>query len=321
MQRIRKAEFLGGVASVVVESYALVNTPQTPRSGWSVPSETTVLQAADGVPIYASVRGSGDIAVVVVHGFSGGHRHGSHARLLGWFEKHFTVIAIDQRGHGSSGGGCTLSYLEVLDLDAAVAWARERGAKQVVTVGFSMGCSTVLRHAALTNPNTVRSEYDQQLVVTNSPDAVIGVGGAAYWYFRGSRQMYLLHTLVKFGWGRKIIKDRFGVNLSMNSWPEENDPRRLEIQPLDPTGSVAAAAPLPLLIVHGSKDNYFPDAHAHQLIASAQSVEGNRADLWYEIGMGHAESGTTQPLVERIATWITTSTNSSDSTDSTKRVS
>jgi pimeloyl-ACP methyl ester carboxylesterase len=38
---------------------------------------------------------------------------------------------------------------EVLDLAAAVAWARQLGHRRVITVGFSMGGSVVLRHAAL----------------------------------------------------------------------------------------------------------------------------------------------------------------------------
>ncbi len=38
---------------------------------------------------------------------------------------------------------------EVHDLAAAVAWARELGHTRVATVGFWMGGSVVLRHAAL----------------------------------------------------------------------------------------------------------------------------------------------------------------------------
>jgi fermentation-respiration switch protein FrsA (DUF1100 family) len=144
------------------------------------------------------------------------------------------------------------------------------------------------------------------LDVRHAPDAVVGVGGAARWYFRGSRPMLLLHYLVSFSFGRSILKNRYGVRLDMSTWPAENAPDRMRIQPLDPTGAVAALAPTPLLIVHGSKDNYFPADHAHTLIASAQQPSNSRAQLWFEQGMGHAESATTQPLVDRIAQWINT---------------
>lgn len=53
------------------------------------------------------------------------------------------------RGHGRSGGRSTVGDKEVLDLEAAVEWARSLGHSRVVTVGFSMGGSVVLRHAAL----------------------------------------------------------------------------------------------------------------------------------------------------------------------------
>ena len=123
--------------------------------------------------------------------------------------------------------------------------------------------------------------------------------------------MLMLHYLVKYPLGRLILKNHYGVQLQMDTWPAENHPDRMKIQPLDPTGSVAALSPLPLLIVHGENDRYFPADHAHMLIASAQSSANHRAQLWYELGMGHAESATTEQLVDRIATWIKSETKQS----------
>lgn len=148
----------------MVESYATVNMPQNAQdSAWSYPNTEIVLQTADGVGIYATERGQGRTAIVVAHCFGGGHHQGSHARVLGWLSKHFRVIAIDQRGQGKSEGDCTLSHREVYDIDAAVGWARELGAETVVTLGFSMGSASVLRHAAISRVQPELPQYDRDI--------------------------------------------------------------------------------------------------------------------------------------------------------------
>lgn len=264
----------------------------------------TTLSARDGVQIHATVRGSGDVTVVVVHGFSGGHRHGSHSRLLGWFEQNFQVIAIDQRGHGRSGGTSTLSHLEALDVDAAVRWARELGAQKVVTVGFSMGSSSVLRQAALSHGDVVIPEFDEKVVCEFPPDATVVVGGAAQWYFRGSTNMALLHLGLGNRLGRWYIEKYRGVRLGEDTWPGESHPRLREVQPIDPVDSVRVISNHPLLIIQGTADNYFPVDHGDRLFAAADSRPNNRVTYWLEQGMKHAENGTDAKLVERVAAWI-----------------
>ncbi len=55
--------------------------------------------------------------------------------------------------------------------------------------------------------------------------------------------------------------------------------------------------PVPLLIVHGDEDHYFPVADAVAL------SEAGGGELWLEAGMRHAESATSPELVDRIAGW------------------
>ena len=51
---------------------------------------------------------------------------------------------------GTAGPAVTArSATEVLDVEAVVDWARELGYERVATVGFSMGATIVVRHAAL----------------------------------------------------------------------------------------------------------------------------------------------------------------------------
>jgi fermentation-respiration switch protein FrsA (DUF1100 family) len=59
-------------------------------------------------------------------------------------------------------------------------------------------------------------------------------------------------------------------------------------------------APVPLLVVHGDADHYFPVEHAEQLFAAAQEPK----ELWLEPGFGHAENAASPDLLRRIAGWI-----------------
>jgi hypothetical protein len=56
---------------------------------------------------------------------------------------------------------------------------------------------------------------------------------------------------------------------------------------------------VPLLIVHGDADTFFPLEHAYQLFENA----GEPRELWIERGFGHAESAATPGLIRRIGAW------------------
>ncbi|MFC0602744.1 alpha/beta hydrolase [Streptomyces palmae] len=111
------------------------------------------LLTADGVPIDAAYSPaedpSGGLAVVLAHGFSGALDRPSVRRAAAVMNRSAAVVTFSFRGHGRSGGHSTVGDREVLDLAAAVSWARALGHRRVATVGFSMGGSVVLRHAAL----------------------------------------------------------------------------------------------------------------------------------------------------------------------------
>ncbi|MEY3407599.1 MAG: hypothetical protein RL038_660 [Actinomycetota bacterium] len=295
----------------MVESYATMTTTQIVKPGWSLPRAETMLKTADGVGIHATVRGEGPTTVVVAHGFSGGHKFGSHARILGWLEQDFQVVAIDQRGHGKSGGTTTLSHLEAMDVDAAVRWARELGAQKVVTLGFSMGSASVLRQAALSRPGVLIPEFDQRVICENPVDITVAIGGGAQWYFRGTRNMALLHAGLDSAIGRWYIRRYKGVQLGENTWPDESHPDLRKIQPLDPAASAAVISDQPLLIVQGTADNYFPVDHGDRLFAAAATRENHRATYWLEQDMKHAETGTDAQLISRVNEWIKTELNQS----------
>ncbi len=199
------------------------------------------------------------------------------------------VVSYDSRGHGRSSGVTTLGDAEVLDLDAAIGWARWLGAVDVVTVGFSMGGSIVLRQAALCSPGG-----------REAPRAVVSVSAAGFWFYRGTPPMRLLHRAVETAGGRGVLRLGFGTRVTPQAWEEP--------YPLSPSESAAMIPPLPLLIVHGEQDTYFPVEHARSMrdAAAAGARErgvADRTDDWVVEGFAHAESGATDELVERIGRW------------------
>ncbi|WP_309098009.1 alpha/beta fold hydrolase [Streptomyces sp.] len=246
----------------------------------------TFLRTSDGVAIDAVYEPGAAVydapetpsahpAFVVAHGFTGAVDRPHVRRIARAFARHGAVVTFSFRGHGLSGGRSTVGDREVLDLAAAVEWARERGHARVVTVGFSMGGSVVLRHAALHPGRT---------------DAVVAVSAPARWYYRGTAPMRRLHWLVTRPEGRVVGRYGFGTRIHHRDW----DP-----VPLSPVEAVPRIAPTPLLIVHGDCDGYFPLDHPRMLAAAA----GDQGELWLEPGMGHAEHAAGDGLLARIGEW------------------
>ncbi|GAA3139003.1 alpha/beta hydrolase family protein [Streptomyces echinatus] len=253
----------------------------------------TFLHTADGIPVdsvydpgpvvyeaaspapEASAFPSGGLVFVIAHGFTGDVDRPHVRRVAGVLRGYGAVVTFSFRGHGRSGGRSTVGDKEVLDLAAAVEWARGLGHARVVTVGFSMGGSVVLRHAAL-RPGTV--------------DAVVSVSSPARWYYRGTAPMRRLHWLVTRPGGRLVSRYGLRTRIHHRDW----DP-----VPLSPVEAVPGLAPTPLLLVHGDRDGYFPLDHPRMLAEAA----GDHGELWVEPGMGHAEHAADDALMARIGDW------------------
>ena len=240
-----------------------------------------VLLAADGVPIAArhdartgADGARRDLAFVLAHGFTGSSREPTPRAMAAVLARHGGVVSLDFRGHGASGGLSTVGDLEVLDLDAAVGWARLLGYRRVVPVGWSMGAGVAVRHAAL----------------FRGVDAVVAVSSPSRWQYRGTAPMRLLHRGVETTLGRAVLALGFGTRIAASGW----DP-----WPSPPDALAALVAPTRLLLVHGDSDRYFPVEHAQWLARAA----GPTAELWVEPGMGHAEAAATPALLHRIARW------------------
>jgi fermentation-respiration switch protein FrsA (DUF1100 family) len=225
--------------------------------------------------------GARPITFVVAHGFTNSVAYPSFLRLAGWLRRFGEVRALDFRGHGGSGGRSgTGGDLEAQDVDAAVGAARADGAAAVVTLGLSMGGGAVLRQAA-------RGRH--------RPDAVVSVSAVSRWYVRDTAPMRRVHWLLETTVGRRLGARAVGLRLG----PLWLTP------PSSPLQEVSAIAPTPLLLVHGDRDEYFPLEHFRTLAQAA----GPAATAWVVPGFGHAESGATAPLVERIGRWASATIN------------
>jgi pimeloyl-ACP methyl ester carboxylesterase len=242
-----------------------------------VPKAVTLV-TEDGVPIDAvHVPGDSQLAFVVAHGFTLSWSQHASRQVAVRLNRLGGVVAFDFRGHGRSGGESTLGDKEIEDLDVAIRYARELGYERVVTVGFSMGASIVLRHAGL----------------LGGADAVVSVSGPGRWYYRGTLAMRKVHWAVERRFGRLIAKTVLHTRISNGRW----DP-----VPVPPADAAARISPTPLLIVHGDRDEYFPVDHAEQLFEAAHQPK----ELWIIPGFGHAETAATPSLIDRIAHWAQT---------------
>ena len=249
---------------------------------------TTTLVTQDGVPIdTVHLPGPKDLAVVVAHGFTLSWQRGNVWRVANRFNQTAGVVTFDFRGHGRSGGLSTLGDREINDLDVAVAYARELGYQRIAAVGFSMGASVVLRHAGL----------------IGGLDAVVSVSGPGRWYYRGTERMRWVHRAVERRAGRYVTRRWLKTRISPDGW---------KLIPVSPAEAAAQISPVPLLIVHGDKDLYFPAEHARQLYMAAREPK----ELWLLPGMGHAESACSQDLVDRIARWVDQATARPAATES-----
>jgi pimeloyl-ACP methyl ester carboxylesterase len=213
------------------------------------------------------------LAVVVAHGFTGSLAKPGLQAVIRALAAHAGVVAFDFRGHGASTGVSTLGDREILDLEAAVAHARGLGYLRVVTCGWSMGGSVVLRHAAL----------------VGGVDAVVSVSAVSRWFYKGTKPMRRLHWAVESRLGRAVARRMTGTRITGVGWDSDELPE-------SPTEVAGRISPIPLLVVHGDRDHYFPLEHPQAIFDAANEPK----ELWLLEGFGHAESGATPEILDRI---------------------
>jgi pimeloyl-ACP methyl ester carboxylesterase len=239
------------------------------------------LRTADGERLEAVhiARPTADrsLVVVVAHGFTGSIARPGVRAVVAGLAAHAGVLAFDFRGHGLSTGHSTVGHREVLDLDAAVVAARRLGYTDVVTCGWSMGGSVVLRHAAL----------------HGGVDGVISVSALSRWFYKDTKPMQRVHWAIETRLGRFVARRAMRTRISPAGWDRDALPE-------SPVEVVPRISPIPVLFVHGDSDHYFPVEHPEALYEAAREPK----ELWLVEGFGHAETAATPELLDRIGAYL-----------------
>jgi pimeloyl-ACP methyl ester carboxylesterase len=193
--------------------------------------------------------------VVICHGLTGNKDDPRVVALAERLYGHgYRVVTYDARGHGSSGGTCTLGKLEGLDVAAIVKWAGA-SASQLVLVGASMGALAALAYAAdnpsLTGVVTISSPGDWRLPI----------------HFRSLLTAGLARTRPGRRWAKRKMNVRIGP------WAAPESAR-----------SLLQAVGCPVVVVHGSADPIIP----RRFSLADGLTEGPLRELVVVPRMGHA---------------------------------
>jgi pimeloyl-ACP methyl ester carboxylesterase len=234
----------------------------------------TMLTTSDGLQLATrtwSATGEPRASVVLVHGLAATKDNPELVAVATALQdRGLDVLAYDARGHGESGGICTLGDSERYDVAAAVDHARLSGLP-VVVVGASMGGIAVLRYAA----------DDPTLA------GVVTVSSPADWRLHRSPGTILLAGMIRTRAGRAFAARLFRVRLSPH-WTDPESPR-----------SLAGRVVSPLAVVHGERDHFIPTREAAGLFSSS----GGERRLFLVPRMGHAFHPEAVPVICEAVDW------------------
>jgi pimeloyl-ACP methyl ester carboxylesterase len=227
-------------------------SPFTP-SVFGLPFEAVKFTTADGVELAAWYipNKNSKMAVIACHGYP--MDKGNILGMVSFLTRDFNLLLFDFRAMGGSKGFfSTGGAKEVKDIDAAIAFLKDKGFQKAGLFGFSMGAA-----AALMSENPAVAAR-----VTDSPFA--DVGGELDYVFEGLGALRHPLILMMKAWSRVIL----GVNMNRES-------------PINK----AAHLTTPTLIIHGDKDTQVPVDSSLKLKAACPGAE-----LWIIKGAGHGES-------------------------------
>ncbi len=201
--------------------------------------------AVDNLPIAGwlfSDPGKRGRLVVVVPGFRS-HKAHMLREYTYWLAQACGVLAIDPRGSGESGRApFSFGDDERRDVAGAVAFARSRGYRSVAVFGASAGGAAAISEAA--HDPAVRG------VIADGAPASVHSGLAGYLAGKG-------HPLPGLG----ALAIMGALSFHLGHVPTGGDVVR----------HVAALAPRPLLLIHGTRDHVIPVSNVREIARAADA--------------------------------------------------
>lgn len=240
---------------------------RTPRD-LGLAYEDVQLRADDGTSLHAwwlpaSTRACG--SVLFLHGNA--ENISTHIASVHWLPgEGFNVLLLDYRGYGMSAGEPSLPGLQA-DIAAGLRYLSRRAdinARALAVFGQSLGAAAAI-------PAVARSPW------------------------RGHVRAFVADSA--FASYRGIVREKLaGFWLT---WPFQWLARTVP-DDLDPVATVSEVSPIPLLLVHGTRDPIVPPAHGERLYAAARAPK----TLWRVDGAGHIQAFQHPQWRARLAAWL-----------------
>lgn len=171
---------------------------------------------------------------------------------------YFDIVTFDFRGHGKSGGYCSLSLMEpVIDLRGVIHHFREKGYAWIGVVGFSLGGIAAILYASR----------------WKDVDAVVSIGVPP--------RLPEFQKMVGFPRLASWLLRPLGLRISPSGVPI--------VHPLE---AVPHVSPIPLFLVHGELEITYPREEFEKMWAQAREPKERLV-----VQAGHAELGDGGPHV------------------------
>lgn len=260
--------YLGLVILIIIAlplwSVWLIIHPDNLRHGSSTPEdigaqyEVVTLPVSDGTTLtgwYIPAPEKTTRSIILIHGYT--HDKATMLSVAEALHSEFNLFVVDLRYHGESGGlYSTFGVRERIDMQYAVTFLEERGAREIGILGYSLGAATALM--------TAGSDPRIDAVVAYAPFAsIMLLADEAYDWLGIARAPFI--GMMEF-WARLF----FGAN-----------PR--EVSPI----ALAHRITAPVLHIHSQSDDLIPFENAtmiHEALTSSTNVE-----VWYPARGAHVE--------------------------------
>jgi fermentation-respiration switch protein FrsA (DUF1100 family) len=241
---------------------------QTPGQ-YGIDYQPVEFKAADGTGLFAwflPARGEPRATVLYLHGNA--QNISAHFPNVAWMPAAgFNVFAIDYRGYGGSEGKPSLPGVQ-LDIDAAMRVLlarRDVNPDRIIVFGQSLGGALAIHYVA-------HSAYRSHIkaVIADSP----------------------------FSDYRLVAEEKL-ADLVI-TWPLKWLPTFTVNNDYAPIASVAALAPIPLLLIHGERDGVVSPQHSRALFDAAQAPKA----LWSIEDAGHIGALREAKVRKRLAEFL-----------------